>query len=526
MRSFRKKSFICVCMGVVTAIALCTVLQIDTEKDLNGITDDVKIPNYSFKSIWDGEYQAEIDDWYNNNFPLRPWFVRLNNQLLYMIGADINNDIIVGKEGWLYTKEYTECSLYEIDEAKKEEYADYAEKVKLLKEKVESLGKQFIYIITPSKVELYPEYLPARYNYLVEKRSIIENNYDYLKEQLVLAGIPFIDMTQNLKEKNTDIPFFSKTGIHWNYYAAAMCANEVVKTVDDQVNMQIQVEPMEIPYGTEQDVYLLSNIINGIKDNVYYAVEIQYSNLSNIKRKNVVEMGTSFSTELESEFSNQGQCIWNQYTRYQYFTQRKVTRGEQSYQEFGDFYNEQLKSDIANADIIIIENNNSYVPESHYQFVDYLLNMSEEEMVQREHINLDQEEFEIDFANNGNAEDYIRSGFYIGEETGRWAREKAEISINLYSSSDLVLDLSNNTFADDTTILFNDTVVWKTEYGNEALRNIKIPVNILYNGMTNYITILTNQEIKTPKQMGISEDERVLAHWFNKILIHTEGGGK
>lgn len=431
----------------------------------------------------------------------------------------------MGEDGWFYTEEYASTMLTEISEYNKTKIIDYAEKVRMLKDKLEASGKQFLYVITPSKAEVYPENLPARYHMLLQDRVHIQNNYDFLKEQLTLQGVSYIDMTTILKEQKSEIPFFSKTGIHWNYYASALCAEQVVKAVDNNVVAEINITEIETPYGTEQDVYLLSNIIEGKTDDAYYAVDIDYSNVSNIRVKKVLEMGTSFSGELESQFFPDNHCVWNQYIRYQYFAGKTSSKGEKSPYVSGDFYNEELKTDIANADVVVIENNNSYVPDSHYQFVDYILSMSEEEMKSTTCINLDKEELSIDFSVVGNADEYISSGFYSAEEMGRWAMPKAEFFVDVCATQDLVIKMEDARFPANTSVLFNDTVVWQTEQATDAVPEIIIPISLINNGGVNYITITTDESIQSPKELGVGEDSRILSHWMHKVILRSDVKG-
>ena len=521
MDKVRKYIFILFCMGLLSLIAMCTILRIDTKMTLYGVSNVVEFPEYNVEDICEGGYQAQIDAWYKDNFPFRPWFVRVNNQILYALGATINDVIIVGEDGWFYTEEYTSTMLTEVSEVNMEKLSAYTEKVKLLKEKLEKNGKQLVYVITPSKAEVYPEHLPERYSMLLEKRTEITNNYDYLKEQLVLQGVPFIDMTTILTENNDEVPFFSKTGIHWNYYASAMCAEQIVKTVDENVNTEIEIIESDMPYGTEQDVYLLSNMFKGIEDDTYYQVSMDYSNISNVRMKKVLEMGTSFSGELEREFFDDGENIWNQYTRYQYFAGKTISNSKQGTFTIDDYYNEQLKRDVANADVIIIENNCSYVPESHYLFVDYILSMSDEELISSDFVDLDDSELCLDFSVQGNADEYIWSGFYGAEEMGRWAEKRATICVNMCSTQDLFLEFQGTRLPSNTSVMFNDMIVWETEEATDSVPDIYIPLKLINNTGPNYIVISTEENVQSPMELGIGEDSRVMAHWISKIIIRN-----
>lgn len=522
MKNIEKRVFLVISIGILLLFFICTIFNLDTSMKLYGVSNNMEFPKYNFEDIWYGKYQSDLDMYYKNNFPLRPYLVKLNNQMLYDIGANINDNIIVGKDGWLFTTEYVWSSYANISEDNKKLYAEYAHKIKLLEEKLEKADKELVYIITPSKVELYSEFLPNRYNLLRMDRPNLLNNYDYLAECLQKENVRFIDMTKFLSDFNSPYLYFSKTGIHWNYYAAAICAAEIVGRTDYCDRPQIMVQKSDVPMGTEQDVYLLSNIIKGIEDETYYSVSVDYPNIKDTERKNVLEMGTSFSGELAAAFRENGACIWNEYTRYQYFTNKYFYKGSVYVDESGNFNNnEEILPVVQEADIILIENNNSYIPESHFKFVDYLLNLPEDELMFKNCVDFDKEDLCVDFSDNGNSDEYAFTGFYNMENEGRWSMGEAKLSIPMETSKDIIIDLSENRFAEDSQIMFNDIIIWKTKDGTDKLKRIVIPQQLVLSGRNNYITVTTKTEILSPKDMGISEDNRMLAHWWGKLKIYT-----
>lgn len=107
------------------------------------------------------------------------------------------------------------------------------------------------------------------------------------------------------------------------------------------------------------------------------------------------------------------------------------------------------------------------------------------------------------------------------ENEGRWSTKEAKLSISLETSEDIVLDLSANRFSEDTVIKFNDTMVWQTSDGAEALKNIIVPEQFIRDGQENYIAVISQSEILSPKEMGVSEDDRTLAHWWGSLRVYT-----
>lgn len=518
----RQSVFICVVFGILFVSLSFTICNVDSKEQLYGVTNSAELPRASVDGIWRGNFQEEVDKYYQENFPLRTAMVRWNNQLLYWMKGIINGSIIVGKDGWLYSNEYVVNAFSDISAPTKSLVEEYAAKVKKCQEILEKSGKEFIYIITPSKAELYPENLPLRYFPLSSQRNRTVNCYDYLLESLTDEGIEVIDMLNILKETEGEIPFFSKTGTHWNYYAASIGASSVLDRLGYE-NIDIEVTPMKEPQGTEQDLYLLTNIYKGEVDKEYYHTKLHFSEYAGKEERNVLEMGTSFSGELASSLAPHGTMLFNRYVRFQYFILKNTYYGDQIIVESGNFNNEDLLEEILKADIIILENNNSYVPDSHIEFVDYIIKYEEDiingEGNQEDFIKID-DEIILDFSKGGLAEEYTRLGFYSGEGNGRWSKENAELAIKLYAEQDIILDFSENRFLEDTVISFNNMIVWDgTADSKEALKNIVIPIEIINNKKMNFIQVKSPQKLSSLKEKGMGEDERITAQWWNKVII-------
>ena len=149
--------------------------------------------------------------------------------------------------------------------------------------------------------------------------------------------------------------------------------------------------------------------------------------------------------------------------------------------------------------------------------------MSDEELISSNYVDLDDSELCLDFSAQGNAEEYIWNGFYGAEEMGRWAEESAVISVDMASTQDLLIEFQGIRVAPNTSIMFNDTVMWETVESTEFVPQIHIPLDLINTAGPNYITISTDEDIQSPMELGTGEDSRTLAHWIDKIIIRSNG---
>lgn len=134
---------------------------------------------------------------------------------------------------------------------------------------------------------------------------------------------------------------------------------------------------------------------------------------------------------------------------------------------------------------------------------------------------IDEKDLIIDFTSDGNSDNFITDGFYGPEESGNWAQKDAEISLYLSTDTDLILDMSRNGLAEDAEVKFNGKTAWKSEDGIEKLGNIVIPKEWVLEDLKNTIHISTKSELLSPKERGISDDERILAHRMVQMHIRS-----
>src|SRR5262249_33768440 len=117
-------------------------------------------PVLSWSAFLSNGFQKGVADLFGRSVPLRPFLIRLNNEVYFDVtGQSANPGIMVGINGELvprdYYNEYCHRSLtYFLPIAQKAALA-----VRQIQDLIESRGKKFAYVITPSKAAVYPEYL-------------------------------------------------------------------------------------------------------------------------------------------------------------------------------------------------------------------------------------------------------------------------------------------------------------------------------------------------------------------------------
>lgn len=164
-----------------------------------------QMPILSLKSYIDTSFSSDYEKYINDQFFLRDNWIDLKSRIEYLLGKRENNDIIFGKENYLF-KKFTTFN----DE--------------MLENNLNSIitftnnyNKEVDFFIIPNSYAVYDELTP-RYLPLVDQLSLINsiNSYLSLKSN---DHINTINVAEKLL-KNKDDYIYYKTDHHWTSYGA------------------------------------------------------------------------------------------------------------------------------------------------------------------------------------------------------------------------------------------------------------------------------------------------------------------
>lgn len=164
-----------------------------------------QIPILSLESYIDTSFSSDYEKYINDQFFLRDKWIDLKSRIEYLLGKRENNDIIFGKENYLF-KKFTTFN----DE--------------MLKNNLNSIitftnnyNKEVDFFIIPNSYAIYDELTP-RYLPLVDQLSLINSINSYLSFKSN-DHINTINVAEELL-KNKDDYIYYKTDHHWTSYGA------------------------------------------------------------------------------------------------------------------------------------------------------------------------------------------------------------------------------------------------------------------------------------------------------------------
>jgi len=194
-------------------------------------------PKFYIKELFNGSFQKKYESFINDNFGFRNTFVRLHNQIQYSVfGKSTAEDVIVGKNGYLYEEKYI-TALQGKDFIGEEKINSIISKLKFLQDTLQKINITLVPVFAPSKARFFPEYIPERYK--IDKNA--KTNYDYFIKACKQQQVEFIDFNDLfIKSKDTSrYPLYPKCGTHWSVYSFINATDSLKRYIEKKRNIKL-----------------------------------------------------------------------------------------------------------------------------------------------------------------------------------------------------------------------------------------------------------------------------------------------
>ncbi len=347
------------------------VIRFHKTKPLHGAIIKYKQPQLDTYNWLSGNYQDKMEKYLNQNFGFRNILVRLNNQLYFWLFKEAKaNDVIIGKDNYLYEKSYIDA-YYGNDFLGKDTINAETRKLKAIQDTLHKQGKLIILVFAPGKASFLPEYIPDR---LKTKKKL--TNHDYYVKRANKLGLNYIDFRNwFLKMKDTSrYRLYPKTGIHWSYYGAALSTDSLVRYIAYKQHITLpnivwkNIKISRKLRNVDRDIELGMNLLFPLS-NVpmpYPKLEIQHSNKAS---QRLLVIADSYYWQIYS--SGIPQKVFRKQQFWFYNKQvRPLRNGRLLYTDELDF-----KQEMENQDIIVLLCTEPVLKRFFWGFIDDLYNM-------------------------------------------------------------------------------------------------------------------------------------------------------
>lgn len=239
------------------------------KKGLSGIVVHRKFPSFSSQRLLSGEFQREMERWFMQNTGLWGIFVTTENQINFSLfqqaSTDYKSSVVIGKNNTPLQREYLE-DLNRMSLSGPERLAEQVDRLMELQKALAKNGIGFLILVSPNKVNLYPELL--RDSFILKDRLHLKRNYDYFVELLRQKGVQHIDAHEYFLSHSEEFPHgaFAKSGSHWNDVATCVVTRMLVETMQDYFQKPLRnftcepIKVFDVPRATDRDLSRITNL--------------------------------------------------------------------------------------------------------------------------------------------------------------------------------------------------------------------------------------------------------------------------
>ena len=185
------------------------------------------IPRFSFESFVNGEYLNGVNDYINDHFAFRNFYLKLNSWWeVSVMGKKENNGVYIGKDGYLFEK-------FEYNDSEKENGNTNVETILNFANKMKEQNVPTYFVLVPNSIYINSNKLPNNVE-VPNQEEIINQIYDEAE------NTNNINVIESLKKENKNKQLYFKTDHHINsdgayviYRKYCKVANIATKEIDN-----------------------------------------------------------------------------------------------------------------------------------------------------------------------------------------------------------------------------------------------------------------------------------------------------
>jgi hypothetical protein len=338
-------------LGIFLFVLLCIpalhqILGFKVLFPLKGAHISTPLPNFSYQSWNNQDYQQKFEKYIEDNIGFRPQIVKLTNQINYSLFKELNpQGIIIGEENYLYEAPYI-ISKAGKDFIGSDSLKKISKNIKSLQKELNKINTKLLVILAPDKVTFYPEYLPKKYR---DRTSTDSTNFNVFSNLLIQDSIEHIDFNRLfLSWKDTaKYPLFPKYGTHWSSYGWTLAADTIVKKLEGlslQKYNQISIKNIELTEDlrdTDYDIGECLNLLFKLPSHPMAYPNLAFDSI--YKKPKVLVIGDSYYVNIAKSSIPKGVFKEHDFLFYN----KRVYRDENK--------EINLPSDFKNYDFVIIE---------------------------------------------------------------------------------------------------------------------------------------------------------------------------
>ncbi len=252
-------------------------------------------PLLSQEGVTVENYPIYFENWLNDHLPFRNQLIQANSMADFFVFHDtISSNAILGKDGWIfyankrYMKEAPINDYLGINLFSEEELASIAQNFMETKEIIEADGGQFLIVLSPSKMSIYPEQLPDRFGEPASYKRL-HQLADYLGEHTDIDVLLPAEVLLRSKEEHPDQPMYYKYDTHENHYGFYLSSGMILDYLGMEPLPPFDFDSLPVTEAGGNDLARQLHLANVLTDDTDYSV---YDMRRHSKRFEVNEQAT------------------------------------------------------------------------------------------------------------------------------------------------------------------------------------------------------------------------------------------
>lgn len=186
-----------------------------------------EFPTQEFKAGNFKTFPQRFENFFNDHFGLRPFFITQFNWLKYkFFNFSSNPEVLVGKDGWLFfgddrldVEDYQRLARPDTESLDKWVFSQESRQTWL-----DELGTRFVFVVAPNKATVYEEYLPDWIGQS-DAPSRIDRMINGLREK---SSVDILDLKHALIENKKQGLLYHRKDSHWTHRGALVGATAIL----------------------------------------------------------------------------------------------------------------------------------------------------------------------------------------------------------------------------------------------------------------------------------------------------------
>ncbi len=204
---------------------------------------DVSMPEFFVTdgaSYLNENFGDEFENYFSKSFAYRSKVVDAFSMLKLSVFSEGNEQVIVGKDDFLFFKD-TLGDFLGNNKMTDEEINGAVQSLSNISDYAEENGAKFLFVVAPNKNSIYPEMMPSRYIMNTEARDI-----DRLYDALELCGVDYLDLREVLTKAKADKTVYHKRDTHWNAEGARIALEAIAFKMGFELPIFDDFSPTEV----------------------------------------------------------------------------------------------------------------------------------------------------------------------------------------------------------------------------------------------------------------------------------------